>query len=224
MSAETLTIEEAKAANLTLIEDGEKGGQAVHDLIVAYQANRRSGSANTKTRGEIRGSGKKMYRQKGTGAARKGNKKAVQLRGGGMAFAKKTRDYGYHMPKKARRAALAAAIRGLQEELGIEGIPLTRLIQFKMNYGPNDNEFSEVFSQSTQVFTPASLIASCKILTKSLSRREYEMKTRVLFRSALFFAACAAGIELCLVLSRAEIPAVNLSAKSVFCSSSSVKS
>ena len=46
---------------------------------------------------------------------------------------------------KPGESFLAAAIRGLQEELGIEGIPLTRLIQFKMNYGPNDNEFSEVF-------------------------------------------------------------------------------
>jgi large subunit ribosomal protein L4 len=106
MSAETLTIEEAKAANLTLVEDGEKGGQAVHDLIVAYQANRRSGSANTKTRGEIRGSGKKMYRQKGTGNARHRTNKVPIYVGGGVAHGPRPRDYSKHVPKKIRKLAL----------------------------------------------------------------------------------------------------------------------
>ena len=82
------------------------------EFVVMAEARKRVGTHSAKTRGEVSGSTAKMYRQKGTGTARKGNKKAVQLRGGGMAFAKKNRDYGYHMPKKARRAALAAAIRG----------------------------------------------------------------------------------------------------------------
>lgn len=82
------------------------------EFVVMAEARKRVGTHSALTRGEVSGTTAKMYRQKGTGTARKGNKKAVQLRGGGMAFAKKTRDYGYHMPKKARRAALAAAIRG----------------------------------------------------------------------------------------------------------------
>lgn len=106
MSAKTLTIEDAKAANLTLVEDGEKGGQAVHDLIVAYQANRRSGSANTKTRGEIRGTGKKMYRQKGTGNARHRTSKVPIYVGGGVAHGPRPRDYRKHVPKKIRKLAL----------------------------------------------------------------------------------------------------------------------
>lgn len=106
MPARTLSIEDAKAANLTVVEDGVKGGQAVHDLIVAYQANRRSGSANCKTRGEIRGTGKKMYRQKGTGNARHRTRKAPLYVGGGVAHGPRPRDYSKQVPKKTRKLAL----------------------------------------------------------------------------------------------------------------------
>ena len=83
--AKTLSIDEAKAANLTLEEEG-RGNQAVHDLVVAYQANRRSGTACAKTRGEVSGNNKKMFRQKGTGNARHGTKKAPIFVGGGVVF------------------------------------------------------------------------------------------------------------------------------------------
>ncbi|NIP96548.1 MAG: 50S ribosomal protein L4 [Akkermansiaceae bacterium] len=106
MPARTLSIEDAKAANLTVVEGGVKGGQAVHDLIVAYQANRRSGSANCKTRGEIRGTGKKMYRQKGTGNARHRTRKAPLYVGGGVAHGPRPRDYSKQVPKKTRKLAL----------------------------------------------------------------------------------------------------------------------
>ena len=66
MSAKSLTVEDAQSANLVLVGP-EKGRQAVHDLVTAYRANRRSGSANTKTRGEVSGNNKKIYKQKGTG-------------------------------------------------------------------------------------------------------------------------------------------------------------
>ena len=106
MSAKTLTLEDAKAANLQVVEDGERGGQAVHDLIVAYQANRRSGTANTKTRGEVRGTGRKMYRQKGTGNARHRTSKVPIYVGGGVAHGPRPRDYSKHVPKKIRKLAL----------------------------------------------------------------------------------------------------------------------
>ncbi len=106
MSAKTLTLEEAKAANMQVVEDGERGGQAVHDLIVAYQANRRSGTANTKTRGEVRGTGRKMYRQKGTGNARHRTSKVPIYVGGGVAHGPRPRDYSKHVPKKIRKLAL----------------------------------------------------------------------------------------------------------------------
>ncbi|MCH1509549.1 MAG: 50S ribosomal protein L4, partial [Akkermansiaceae bacterium] len=56
------TIQDAQSANIQLVSDESKGSQAVHDLVVAYQANRRSGTAQAKTRGEVNGTGKKMYR------------------------------------------------------------------------------------------------------------------------------------------------------------------
>ena len=105
MSGTILTLEEAKAASITVLEDREKGNQAVHDLIVAYQANRRSGSANTKTRGEIRGTGKKMYRQKGTGNARHRTSKVPLYVGGGVAHGPRPRDYSKQVPKKIRKLA-----------------------------------------------------------------------------------------------------------------------
>ncbi|MGD1978079.1 MAG: 50S ribosomal protein L4 [Akkermansiaceae bacterium] len=100
------TIQDAEKANIQLIADGSKGGQAVHDLVVAYQANRRSGTAQTKTRGEVRGTGKKMYRQKGTGNARHGDRKAPIFVGGGVAFGPRNRSYAKTVPKKVRTLAL----------------------------------------------------------------------------------------------------------------------
>lgn len=84
--------------------------QLLHDVVVMYEANRRQGSAQTKGRGEIAGSTKKLYRQKGTGNARAGNKRTNIRRGGGVAFAKKARDFGYQMPRKAVRAATRMAL------------------------------------------------------------------------------------------------------------------
>ena len=100
------TIQDAEKANIQLIDDGSKGGQAVHDLVVAYQANRRSGTAQCKTRGEVRGTGKKMYRQKGTGGARHGDRKAPIFVGGGVAFGPRNRSYAKIVSKKVRTLAL----------------------------------------------------------------------------------------------------------------------
>jgi large subunit ribosomal protein L4 len=86
------------------------------EAVVMAEARRRVGTHAARTRGEVRGTTAKMYRQKGTGRARHGSYKAPQLRGGGVAFAKKPRDFGYAIPKKARRAALEAAIRGKLED------------------------------------------------------------------------------------------------------------
>jgi large subunit ribosomal protein L4 len=93
--------------------------QLLHDAVVMYQANERQGSHQTKSRGMVAGSTKKMYKQKGTGNARAGSKRSGIRRGGGHIFAKVNRDYGYRMPRKAlqlaTRMALAAKVR--DEEL-----------------------------------------------------------------------------------------------------------
>ena len=79
--------------------------QLLHDVVVMYQASARQGTHKTKSRSEVRGSGKKMYRQKGTGNARAGSRFSNIRRGGGHAFARRNRDYSYRMPRKAMRAA-----------------------------------------------------------------------------------------------------------------------
>lgn len=84
--------------------------QLLHDAVVMYQANSRQGSANNKTRAEVRGSTQKMYRQKGTGNARAGSRRSNIRRGGGRAFAKKPRDWSYRLPKKAVRLATRMAV------------------------------------------------------------------------------------------------------------------
>jgi large subunit ribosomal protein L4 len=84
--------------------------QLLHDAAVMYQANRRQGTARSKSRGEVAGSTKKMYRQKGTGNARAGHRRSGIRRGGGHIHAVKNRDYSYRLPKKAIRAATRMAI------------------------------------------------------------------------------------------------------------------
>ena len=105
MSAKILTEADAQAANITLL-GVEKGRQAVHDLVTAFRANRRTGSANTKTRGEVRGNNKEIYKQKGTGNARHGDKRAPIFVGGGVVFGPRPRDYSKHVPKSVRKVAI----------------------------------------------------------------------------------------------------------------------
>ena len=109
MSANVLTIEAAKAAELRITEDQE-ASQAVHDVIVAMRANRRSGTASTKTRGEVSQSGKKPFRQKGTGNARQGGNASPIHRGGGIVFGPRPRDYSKQVNRKTKRLAFAAAL------------------------------------------------------------------------------------------------------------------
>ncbi len=89
--------------------------QLLHDVVVMYQSNLRLGTAKTKSRGEVAGSTKKMYRQKGTGNARAGSRRSGIRRGGGHIFAKRPRDWSYRLPRKAlqlaTRMALAAKLR-----------------------------------------------------------------------------------------------------------------
>jgi large subunit ribosomal protein L4 len=84
--------------------------QLLHDVVVMYHANRRQGSHKSKARGEVAGNRQKMYRQKGTGRARAGSRRAAQRRGGGHVKHKMPTDYSYRMPKKAVRAATRMAI------------------------------------------------------------------------------------------------------------------
>src|SRR5436853_919791 len=89
---------------------GEVNRQLLHDVVVMHLANQRAGTHSTLRRGEVAGSTKKLFRQKGTGNARVGNRRTNKRRGGGTAKGPKPRDYEFHMPKKAVRAATRMAI------------------------------------------------------------------------------------------------------------------
>lgn len=122
MSANIFTQEAAAKANIQTV-GAEKGAQAVHDLIVAYQANRRLGSACAKTRGEVSGSNKKIFRQKGTGNARHGDKRAPIMVGGGVVFGPRPRDYSKKVNKSTRRLALRRVLGDLIEAGTISTVP-----------------------------------------------------------------------------------------------------
>ena len=109
MSATVLTFEAAKRANIDVIENG-RGTQAVHDVVVAMRAARRSGSANSKTKAEVNLSGAKPWRQKGTGRARAGYKSSPVWVGGGVVFGPKPRDYSKKVSKSTRKLALRKAL------------------------------------------------------------------------------------------------------------------
>src|SRR5881296_193419 len=94
---------------LALIENG-KGTQAVHDTVVAYQAAQRMGTACTKNMGEVAGTGKKPWRQKGTGRARAGSFQSPLWRGGGVVFGPRPRDFGKKISKATKQLALRKAL------------------------------------------------------------------------------------------------------------------
>ncbi len=93
--------------------------QLLHDVVVMYQSNLRLGTAKTKTRAEVAGTTKKMYRQKGTGNARAGSRRSGVRRGGGHIFAKRPRDWTIRLPRKAVRLAtrMAVASKVLDESI-----------------------------------------------------------------------------------------------------------
>jgi large subunit ribosomal protein L4 len=92
-------------------------GSVLHEVVTMQLARRRSGSATVKHRSDVKGSGRKLFRQKGTGRARRGDIKSPLLRGGGSTFGPDPRSYAYKVPKKVRRLALKMALSSkLKEE------------------------------------------------------------------------------------------------------------
>src|SRR5918999_3405719 len=88
----------------------------IHQAVVRQQAGRRIGSADTLTRGEVRGGGRKPWRQKGTGRSRQGTRNAPQWAGGGVVFGPHPRSYEQKMPAKMRRSALRGALSAKQAD------------------------------------------------------------------------------------------------------------
>ena len=115
--------------------------QAIHDYVVMYRYNRRSWTANTKTRAEVRGSNKKPWRQKGTGRARAGRLSSNIFRGGGVTFGPKPKSVYYNLPKKVRKLAFKSALaHRLQNEkvFVIDDLKMER---------PKTKEVAEIFKK-----------------------------------------------------------------------------
>jgi large subunit ribosomal protein L4 len=110
MSATIFTAEEAAKAKIELITEEKKGNQAVHDVVVAIQAARRSGTACVKSKADVNRSGRKPWRQKGTGRARAGDFGSVIWVGGGVAHGPKPRDYSKNVPKQVKKLAFRKAL------------------------------------------------------------------------------------------------------------------
>lgn len=90
---------------------GQTPSEAIlHEVVLIYLANQRSGSASTKRRGEVRGSGRKLWRQKGTGRARVGDARSPIRRGGGSIFGPKPRDYSIRLSKRLKREGLISVL------------------------------------------------------------------------------------------------------------------
>jgi len=108
----------------------EPNQQVMFDAIIMQQASLRQGTHSTKTRAEVRGGGRKPFRQKGTGRARQGSIRAVQWRGGGIAFGPTPRSYSYKLNRKVRRLALRSALseKAINEEvLVLENLAMSEI-------------------------------------------------------------------------------------------------
>jgi large subunit ribosomal protein L4 len=108
---------------------GEINKQLLHDVVLMHQAARRLGTVNTRGRADVAGSGKKLFRQKGTGNARAGAKRTNKRKGGGAAFARRNRDYRYTIPKKAVRTAIRMALLSKfmdRQALVLDGLALSQ--------------------------------------------------------------------------------------------------
>src|SRR5580698_410022 len=123
-----------------LIEDG-RGTQAVHDVVVAYRAAQRSGTACTKNVGEVAGTNKKPWRQKGTGRARAGSFQSPLWVGGGVVFGPRPRDFSKKVSKKTRQLALRKA---LSERLKAGDIVVVDDLKFE---SPKTKDFIGVVSK-----------------------------------------------------------------------------
>ncbi len=122
-----------------LIEGG-KGTQAVHDVVAAYQAAQRSGTASTKNVGEVAGTNKKPWRQKGTGRARAGSFQSPLWRGGGVVFGPRPRDFSKKASKKTRALALRKA---LSERLKAGDVVVVDTLKLA---SPKTKEFASLMS------------------------------------------------------------------------------
>jgi len=109
----------------------EMNENVVHQTVIWYLASQRRGTQSAKTRAEVRGGGKKPWRQKGTGRARAGSSRSPLWRKGGVIFAPKPRDYGYALPKKVKKLALRVALSDKAKANKVQVVPELKVAEAK---------------------------------------------------------------------------------------------
>ncbi len=168
--------QEAGKASLDLqVAKEESASHIVHRALVRQMNNARQGTASTKTRAEVRGGGRKPWRQKGTGRARAGSNRSPLWRGGGVIFGPKPRDYSVKMNRKERRLALRTALQGRVDDLVVvEGFedkfsrPKTReLLDAIARWGldPNAKILLIIAERQELVYLSARNIENVKLIT-----------------------------------------------------------
>ena len=151
----------------------EPNAAVVHQAVVTQEANARQGTHDTRTRGEVAGGGKKPYRQKGTGYARQGSRRAPHYRGGGVVFGPHPRSYEKALPRKMRRLALRSVLssRAAEEALTIVDTfsldaPKTKvLLETLSALGANDGALIVLGERTDSVFRAAKNLANVHVVT-----------------------------------------------------------
>ncbi len=144
----------------------------MHEAVVNYLANQRQGTFAAKTRSEVRGGGRKPFRQKGTGRARQGTIRAPHYVGGGIVFAKKPRDFSYKLPKKIKRLAFKSAlsVKTRDEELVVVDklemqVPKTKeMVQILNNLNVNEKTLIVLGEKNLEVEKSVRNIPFVKVL------------------------------------------------------------
>ena len=151
-------------------------GVVVHQAMAGQLANRRHGTASTKTRGEVKGSTRKLYRQKHTGRARRGDVKSPLLRGGGVVFGPKPRTYRQAMPRKMRKLALKCLLSDkiregnirLLQELDFEEPKTKSMINVLSSLGIDDSTLILTGQSTPNVVKSAANLPEVKVIPSDL--------------------------------------------------------
>ena len=149
---------------------------AVYDAVKNQLANKRQGTQSAKTRAEVRGGGRKPFRQKGTGRARQGSIRAPHYTGGGIVFAPKPRDYSYKIPKKMRRKALYSVLTSkvnedeliVLDELKLDSYKTKEANEILANINANNKAYVVIADNDDKVYRSFRNIEGCNVETANL--------------------------------------------------------
>ena len=171
---EVLNIKGENVGEIELNESlfaAEIAETAVYDTVKNQLANKRQGTQSAKTRAEVRGGGRKPFRQKGTGRARQGSIRAPHYTGGGIVFAPKPRDYSYKIPKKMRRKALYSVLTSkvndneliVLDELKLDSYKTKEANEILTNINANKKAYVVIAENDDKVYRSFRNIEGCNV-------------------------------------------------------------